>query len=236
MRKTALVIDDDAFFRKAAEAILKYFRITPYVTDNLDEFLYLSIRKNPDIYLIDLHLGEAGSGLTLIETIRQNRGNDPLIFVISGSEDPKLVAHSIELGANDYFLKNLDKSYLASKLSRYIVTEEISNFKAPYIDVPQHLTPAIIQMEFQIQEVDEIGVILISKHVFGKGTTLELDGPIIREMTQSSQNITVTVTSTWIELHGGMNGAYAEFDSSFTSLIEAVKQWLSKQTQKKSVA
>ena len=61
----AIVIDDDPIFRKAAESILTYFKITPLVTDNVKTFFKLSKQKNPDLYLIDLNLGAAGSGLRL---------------------------------------------------------------------------------------------------------------------------------------------------------------------------
>lgn len=175
--------------------------------------------------MIDLNLGTLGSGFDLIKATRKELGNRIPVIVISGSNDSRVITHALELGATDYLLKPLDKSLLASKLSRYVESAEIFALRETSFTPPEQSTPAKLHLDMQVTALDEISITLMGKHLIPKGTAIRLGGKILQEITDKSGGTLVTVTATGLE-----NDCYsitAEFDASDTELLSSIRAWLS---------
>jgi DNA-binding NtrC family response regulator len=68
-----------------------------------DEALELIARGEHDLYFIDYRLAETDG----VEIIRRARecGVDAMMILLTGMDDPRVVARATEAGASDYFIK-----------------------------------------------------------------------------------------------------------------------------------
>ncbi|MBI3557650.1 MAG: response regulator [Deltaproteobacteria bacterium] len=166
----ALLVDDDPAHNKILSAVLKKLGITSIVTTNAKEFLARLKEVKPTICLVDLNIDELGVGYTLIKAVRKVLGTSMPIIVLSGQSDRQAIAHALEVGANDFIAKPLDRAILASKLTRYMMTEELLSSQSAFFPVPEGGSDANIELEFELREVDEFGIRLSSRHLLNKGS------------------------------------------------------------------
>jgi two-component system chemotaxis response regulator CheY len=220
----ALVVDDDPIQRQIIAAVLKKFGITCEVLQTSREFIQRLHSSDPDFCLIDLNIESLGVGFTIVEAVRKVLGPKPNLIVISGNADRNAVAHALELGANDFIIKPIDRDVLVSKLSRYVETKELLDARAPLLPVPDGGAQATVALSLSISSVDEFGLKLVASHLVSKGLALRLDGDFIQLLT-SSDSVLLNVTSTWAEADG-QYGAYAEFDRTDEKLMTSVRKYL----------
>lgn len=223
----ALLADNDPGHNKTLATVLKKLGIDAIVTTTAKEFLLKLKEVRPNICIVDLNIDSLGIGYTLIRAIRNVLGRDLPIVVISGQSDSKAIAHAVECGADDFISKPLDKTILASKLTRYLMTEQLLASQAPFFPVPEGGTPANISLEMELKEVDEFGIKLVSPHLLNKGSVFQMDSPLLHQITGSAQPHLLTITATWLEDETGNYAAFAEFDATNEALLTSVRRWLS---------
>lgn len=223
----ALLVDDDPTHNKILAAVLRKLGVDSIVTASATEFLTKLKEVRPNICLVDLNLDELGVGYTLIRAVRKVLGRDLPIIVLSGESDRKAVAHAVEVGADDFITKPLDRAILASKLTRYLMTEQLLASQSPFFPVPEGGMPAQVTLDLELKEVDEFGIKLVSPHLLNKGSVFSLDSPLLHQITGSAQPHLFTVTATWLEDEDGNYAAFAEFDLSNEQLLAGVRRWLS---------
>lgn len=228
LRPGVLLIDDDPLFRKALEAVLPRMGLDVRAISDPAQFIPAARQFRSDLYLIDLQLGEF-SGFDLI---RDLRAEDPkaVILVISGARDRESVVHALELGANDFILKPLDRTLLASKLSRYVDTDILKDQRSLAVDPPEGRAPGKLAFETAIVALDELGIGLESRHLIPKGTVLKLKTDLLKEIGTPLTETLVTVVSTSFDSEKGIYGAYAEFDEPPAVLTDALRRWLGQKT------
>ena len=186
----------------------------------------------PDLFLVDLHLGGMENGFTLIKFIRNYLGSGIPIIVISSRSDPNAVSHALEIGADDFIVKPLDRRILAAKLSRYIKTEELLMSKPNVFPIPDEGSQAEVELNCKIIEVDEFGLRISSKHVLSKGMSFTLESKLLCEMTSSDKPILFTVLTSWYDYDNDYFGCTVEFDNSNEEVSVSVRKWLSLQKNK----
>lgn len=230
----ALVVDDDPIQRKIVSAVLKKFGIECDAVSTSHEFIQKIKTSKPDFCLIDLNIESLGVGFNIVEAIRKVLGSKPNLIVISSNADKSAVAHALELGANDFIIKPLDRDVLVSIISRYATTAQLLDARAPLLPVPDGGAPATIDLDLEVQSVDEFGMKLVGTHLVSKGLALRLEGAFISEITGGFKDILVTVTSTWAG-ESGLYGAIAEFDRTNDDLMTGIRRWLADSDKRKSV-
>lgn len=232
LKPSVLAVDDDVMFRKVLEAVLGRLGMIVKTTANEKEFMSGFNRIRPDLCLIDLQLG-GQSGFDLIKKIREIDAAVSVV-VISGSEEESAVAHALEAGANDFILKPLDKTLLASKLSRFINTEELIEHTAEFVSPPQGNTEVLLHLEATIEAIDELGVTCIGKSLIPKGTVLKLSSGIFQEIGLEAQEVLVSITNTWYDAKSNAYGAYAEFDGVDLEFLQRIRAWLGQKCSRSS--
>jgi len=180
-------------------------------------------------------LGNGRSGLDLVETIRATQGPGARIIMVSATGDTRTIAEALARGANDYILKPLDREHLAAKLSRYVMTPqlmEVANFIGGGVE---GRAPAKLSFYVEVVEVNDHGVRLQSPHFLPKGTSVWLDGELLKQISGEDEKLAarssrlLKITSAWVESDDGkVCGAYAEFErtSSDPLWLRAVRRWL----------
>lgn len=228
----ALIVDDDPHFNKIIEVVLKKLGIDAMTTKDPMEFLQLVKTKHPDLCIVDLNIGKLGVGFKIVKAVRSVLGNRIPLFVVSGASDQQSIAHAMEIGANDYLVKPVNRNLLASKLSRYVKSEELVDEAGDaFFPVPDGGSPVNVSIHLRVHEIDELGIRLRSKHLITKGTVVHLRGAVVREITGEETPILMTVRSTWIEESGFEYGLLAEFDTTNDYLMKKVRRWLGEKTK-----
>jgi DNA-binding response OmpR family regulator len=222
----ALVIDDDPMFRAALEAVFPRFGLEVRSTDDPRRFVELSRQLKPDLHVVDLVLTDIKG----FELIKQVRAADPraVILVISGVGEKADIAHALEMGANDFILKPLDRVHLASKLSRYVDTARLRENRSQAVEPPDGRAPARLGFGLEVTEVDELGLMLSTRHLVPKGTVLRLKTDFFARVAgvAAVEEVLVTVASTELDPGTGLYSAYVEFDEPPAELVDGLRKWL----------
>lgn len=224
MKPTVLAVEDDPEFRKALEIVLGRFGLDVTTVESAEEFMQKLVRPY-DLYLVDLQLGNR-NGFELITELRKTHGVTSPILVISGGRKTELIAHAIELGANDYIMKPLDRTLLAAKLSKYVNSPSMIEHRPLFTNIPKD--EAVIRVEFsaEVLEVDELGIRLRSNALVPKGTVLKLRCEALRAAGIAEGEVLVAVSSTQLSNEGLGYQMYVEFDGVDVQFMETVRRWL----------
>ncbi len=220
------IVDDDTDCNALVALSLKKLNIISESFVTASDFLKRLKDKKPTLCLVDLNIGTPGIGFSVIKAVRSVLGPDLPLLIISSKSDTRSIAHAMELGANDYIIKPVDLETLASKLSNYILSEDLITHSLPYFSVPDGGSPATIDFEIEVLEVDELGMRFRCPHLLSKGTLIEIPKPLARELSGTAKPVYVTVTSTDAIPARSDFLAYAEFDLTNEDLLRAIRKWL----------
>lgn len=112
-----LLIEDDKFLRKAAEATLRRHGFTVLIASNGEEGLKSAQHDAPDLILLDLIMPKM-NGFEVLRSLKREQGTRPIpVIVLSnlGQQNDSVMAR--ELGALDYWVKaNLGLEELAERV------------------------------------------------------------------------------------------------------------------------
>lgn len=229
----ALVIEDDPIFQKAMNLILREFGFQPVITDSPELFLQKARSLGPGLVLVDLNIGSKFIGFKLIEKFRKEISNFTPLIVMTGTEDPRVIAQALEIGATDYLLKSIDKSYLGLKLLGYVKTEKLTEMADKDVSILQEQRAVHVVLSFQIHSIDELGVTFVSPHLFPTGVSVKISGNFFDEIFGIDAKISVYIASSIVEASSRTYITYAEFDASQVAVMTAVRIWLKMQDSKK---
>ncbi len=225
LKPSALVIDDDPMFCQALESVLGRFGLNIKTTNDPEVFMDYSEKLTPDLYLVDLQLGDT-SGFDLISRVRA-KAPDSIIIIISGSKEKSDIAHALELGANDYILKPLNRVLLASKLSLYLDTDHIREHRAEFTKFTETTMTGVLIIDGVVEEVDELGLKIMSPHLIPKGTVVKINSDFFGLLGAQTQEYLVSVTSTSFNPEAENYSMYVEFEDSVDPEIhQLLRRWL----------
>jgi FixJ family two-component response regulator len=224
MKPVALALDDDELIRKMMERVLDQLGFQPYVVDTVDKFWKVKSEVSPDLYLIDLRIG-ADSGIDVVQQLRATNGDVP-VLVISGDHGDAVVAHALELGANDFLRKPFSKTLLAGKLGKLVRTSEIEDSERLIEQDDRATAPAKVLFDAKILGVDELGLTLWSPHLVPKGSVVRVGGEFVHEL-GGTPDCLICVTSTALRAGGGYD-LQAEFETTSAEFLQSVRRWLAK--------
>lgn len=222
----ALAVDDDLMHSKLMSAVLQKFGIPIETVSSSRQFIQRLKVLRPDICFIDLNIESPGIGYTIIRAVRKVLGSRAVLIAVSGVSHPGAIARAIDVGADDFIIKPVDRQVLAAKISRYVVTDQLLSSHSPLFPVPAGGAPAVLRLDFFLKKVGVNGISLLGKSVLSKGLSLHLGGPILQEITARPEPQLYTVTSTWVEPGSDLYGAEAAFDRGDRDLMMAVRRWL----------
>lgn len=111
-----LVVDDDAAVLRSLEAVLTQSGFEVSAAGAVPQALELISRKEFDVLLADLNIGEPGDGLTLVSAMRRVQPNAST-FILTGYPDIESAIKAIRNQVDDYFVKPLRVEQLLSAIS-----------------------------------------------------------------------------------------------------------------------
>ena len=105
MNYSLLYVEDDVALTSATK---KYFSERGYevlLSDNAEEALFIYQKNHPDIILLDITIHGKLSGYYVLNTIRRENTEIPII-ILSSNTDKDEVIKGLKAGADDYIRKN----------------------------------------------------------------------------------------------------------------------------------
>lgn len=117
MKRTILIVDDDASIRESLKWLLEEKYSTLAVSSG-EEALDKFNQRHIDAVLLDIKM----TGMDGLETLKKIREQYKYVVVIMLTviEDVKTAVTAIKLGANDYLVKPYDKDELLMSLKKNI--------------------------------------------------------------------------------------------------------------------
>ncbi|MCP4702668.1 MAG: response regulator [Gammaproteobacteria bacterium] len=109
--KKILYVEDDSTLARLVQILLSHKGYTVDLACNGREGIEKIKANHYDVVLVDYRLPEL-DGLDLIRLLADEERLPPAIMV-SGTDDLKVAVQALKLGAADYILKGLDRSYMA---------------------------------------------------------------------------------------------------------------------------
>ena len=113
-----LVIDDDPAFIDLVQVFLDRQGYRSVAASSVDEALDLATSVQPDVILLDQHLGPC-DGLDLISPLSEAAPNAPVILVTAHSSVDAAVT-AIKRGASDFLPKPIDEARLVATLAQAV--------------------------------------------------------------------------------------------------------------------
>ncbi len=114
MYKTVLIVDDDPLLQRLLEGVLRSEGYRVQCAGDIAQALRCVQRHPPDAAIVDVDLGDSGSGLSLLG-IWRTRHHFP-VMVLSARGQPSDRVIGLELGALDYLAKPFDPRELLLRL------------------------------------------------------------------------------------------------------------------------
>src|SRR5438874_12324744 len=114
--RTVLVVDDDDEVRELIAQDLRAHGFEVIEAANGFDALLQVMRARPDIVVLDLLMPRLG-GLEALKQIRES-APDTVVVGVTGTDDPRLAAQALLLGAADVLAKPLDLARLRDVLAR----------------------------------------------------------------------------------------------------------------------
>ena len=111
-----LMVDDDAPFLRRVARAMEARGFSVEVAESVAEGIAKSRAHPPKYAVVDLRLGD-GSGLDVIEAIRQSR-DDTQIVVLTGYGNIATAVTAVKLGALDYLAKPADADEIFNALTQ----------------------------------------------------------------------------------------------------------------------
>jgi diguanylate cyclase (GGDEF)-like protein len=109
-----LIVDDDIMISQFNAQVLQQAGMKTYVIQEAKEIMKGLMEFKPDLILLDLYLDEC-NGFDIAELIRQEEAfvNVP-IFFLSGEKARDVHLQALQVGADDFLVKPVDREWLVS--------------------------------------------------------------------------------------------------------------------------
>lgn len=192
----ALIIDQNPEQAKNFATLVKELFNKVFVQSDallaLKEFEELK----PNVIFFNLTINQRSAHFELLEKLPMAMDNPVIVFGYNDAPEPELLAHAIETGIQDIFLRPYDADIISTKITRFYQSEKTSGREIQY----QELNPAIkatVKFNFKLTAVDENGLTFKGEHYISKGTVFTQKGPLINEIFENDSQ-ELMVTKTWL--------------------------------------
>ncbi len=173
-----LLIDDDPGLALTLRTFLERFGVPFLAVPNAEEAAREIKAEAPALCLVDLNLGSAIDGFTVLQGLRKKFGPALPLLAISGNSTPRSVARALESGANDFLAKPVDPLELKRKLNQYLFVAHEPTEPLAYLNTPPGGLRATIEFELCAEAAHELGLRASSRHYISPGTPVFLSSAL----------------------------------------------------------
>lgn len=225
---SAYIIDQDTGSGRNMAAVVKELFHKVYSEADTKKVIDEITKLKPAIVFVNLTISQRTINLELAEALGKLTEDSPLILGYTDSHEPELLAHALESGLQDLFMKPFDGDIIASKINKFFQHE-----KTLKLDIAYHvLKPALpVKVKFQIKVAgcDENGITLESGHYLSKGSVIRLPRELSRELS-GDEMTEFMITRTWTGDSWGQYFSYAELKAPDDQKISALRRFITGKT------
>ena len=184
------VLDDDANFCKLIQAFLEKFNVKTKSFHDPIEMKAALQQNSPSICVIDLSINDINDSYKIIKDISQNHPGIS-ILIATGTEDQNATAHGLEVGANDYILKPVNRDQLFNKLIK-IISEKNEEINLENFNTRNEPEQSQICLSTTVIAIDEMGMQFRMKSLIQKGAYVTIRIP--DETGEEVQDLNLMIT------------------------------------------
>ena len=115
-----MIIDDDADHRTTVGILLQGEDLEVLEAGSGEEALERVPKESPDLLLLDFQMGGMNGLQTLIEIRKRWNDQELPILMLSGHQDPDIIAEALDSGAYDYIAKSVHPKVLMARVRRHL--------------------------------------------------------------------------------------------------------------------
>ncbi len=228
-KKLAYVLDDSVEFSHFLKVELANTGIEFKFFRESQPFLMAVKHEPPDFCFIDLNLNQVNEGIYVIKAMRSVLGSGMLIFALSAQAGDELILHSLETGANDYFIKPLDRTYFMNKLAMYLEERSDQGDRLGLYPVMNDYRSVDLEFDCSISHIDENGIYIDGNMLLSKGALLYLNSDLFLEFSGSATLGPLFVRSNSIQ--GASGTSYLEFYDPKPDLLIRLQRWIAEKNE-----
>lgn len=216
--RTLLVVDSDTLFLEEFRSSLEgAFNVLSSQTEA--EALDLLARKKIDVMLLELVLGEGGSGLDVLKRVKESMPDFPVV-IHTGQPSVESAVEAMRLGAYHYISKAPKVEELKSLVEKALAERELKRDYELLREEVQRVSGSIVGTSSSMQRVYEsvqrVSMTDVTVLITGEsGTGKELVAREIHSASKRSQRVFVTVNCASLvkeliesELFGHQKGSF----------------------------
>ncbi|MBF0315720.1 MAG: response regulator [Oligoflexia bacterium] len=220
-----LTLDDDSEFNYILQRALQKLPLTFSITTDPKLFLNLFESENPDLCLIDLQIGKYNiGGHKLIKLLRLKHESTIPLIIFSKFRDLKYIIGALDIGASDYLSKPLDDFIFQNKICHFlhIKNEDVDQ---DFVRVPSDLSQSSISLPLTVSKVSEDGITLKAPFYIAKGSYVNIDGAILKEITGKTSQLNLHVSDVSISAPDQYE-LFLEFDNDDPKIQNYIRSWI----------
>ena len=201
---TVYALDDDQSFLEIIKLFCSKNNVHVETFSDIETFQTALRPPLPRLCIIDLSIEKPNDSFELIEKIRRDYEDLPIIAATSNT-DGKSSSHAVEIGADDFIYKPIKKNLLVHKILGLVHDEELSSIYHRQILSRSDLGGNSVHLYVEVKKIDEIGIYFLLK------SQLKLGSEIILRPLKLEKEIKVRVTQSRYDDFLGQYYCYGEF-------------------------
>ncbi len=195
-KKKILTIDDDNDINIFLKDILSAEEYFVRTSKTASEFFKEFNKHIPDLCVVDLNLESSkGAGYEILKVIRKKFGNQIKIVIVSRRSQEDDIQKGLELGADDYITKPLDKTTVQCKINAVLGDMYKDSSSLPYFAVPSASRESYIELDLEVMSLTEEEVVFKSSNFISKGNKIRMTGELFEKISPTS-SVFGTIQST----------------------------------------
>lgn len=225
-KKRILSIDDDDEFNTLLRHRFAGLNCDSDTQSTIEGFLKALTTQKPDLILVDLNIGEVGNGFDVIYKIKANpKWSSIPIVIVSSNNDPKTIAHGLEIGASDYLTKPTDKDRFHILLKKFLDLPSIPEVIAdPLRQIYEHASAIEFTLSTYVSEISETGFKILTPQLIRKGTVFYLQGEMVKMLFSQEDRVLCSVLNS--EVCAMVDRNYFLIEIEFENLSEKARNSL----------
>lgn len=223
-KHSVFIIDQDHDFSMKMVSTVEPIFTTVYVQNDLKLFEMDYLGLKPNVLLLNLNLNQREAAFNFLEKTLPKLELKPLVYGYMDSAENEFMAHAVENGIQDVFVRPFDTDIIASKINKHINNEESLKIDIPYVRLLSPLK-AKLELKFKILSIDENGLTLTGLNYISKGTKFSMNNPLIQEIF-GTPSMQLMVTKTWFDEATGNYHLFTEPKDSNEVTRSALRRFI----------
>jgi DNA-binding NarL/FixJ family response regulator len=166
------IVDDHQIFRQGLKMILQPYKNLSFVfeAENGYDLLDKLTEHEVDIVLMDMAMKDM-NGLVATKFVTEKYPNTN-VLILSMEQEPNMVAHAIQQGANGYILKNSDPNNIALAMETIVTTgfyynEVVTPTSYKKLLIERHKRPSFKTLADLTEKEIQVLILLCDKNLAG---------------------------------------------------------------------